>query len=315
MALMRGSDVVVSAVPYRFNAALARAAVEAQASFCDLGGNTAVVEEELALDGAAKEAGVAIVPDCGLAPGLGNILASIGVDQVSGARDVRIRCGGLPIDKTGPLGYALLFSIEGLTNEYTGDAEMIRDGELEAREAFTECEPFDGPPELGELEAFLTSGGTSTAPRTFRGRLQTYDYKTIRYRGHFDRVRAMIDLGLLDQAPIWFGSADLVPRDAFHAIVAPRLVVPNVRDLALLQVEVTDAAGKGVRFQMLQHFDEETGFTAMEQTTGYPTTVVARMLAQRELPPGAHPPERCGFGESYLTRLAECGVRVERTAI
>ncbi len=311
VGLLRGHDAAVSALPYRHNPALARAALEAKVHFCDLGGNTDLVREALTLDRAARRAGVTIIPDCGLAPGLGNVLAAIAIDEVAGARHVRIRCGGLPAAPRGPLGYSLLFSIEGLTNEYTGEAVTLRGGKLRRFEAFTEVEPYEGPRRLGPLEAFFTSGGTSTAPWRHRGRLSTYEYKTVRYRGHFERVRAMIDLGLLSLEPV----DGIVPRDAFHRIVGPRLLDPHVRDLAILRVDCTDLRGAGVRYEMLQFHDAETGFTAMEQTTGYPTALVAAAMARGELRPGAYTPDAAGFDAAHLRALRRRGLRIRRIPI
>lgn len=313
--LLRGQDVAVSAVPYRFNPGLARAAVAARVPFCDLGGNTDLVREALRLDAAARRAGIGIVPDCGLAPGLGNVLASMLMDEVPGIRHVRIRCGGLQQVPTGPLGYALLFSIGGLTNEYTGEAVVLRGGRLRRFEAFTEPEPFDAPGGLGRLECFFTSGGTSTAPWTFRGRLETYEYKTVRHPGHFDRVRAMIELGMLDLDPVEVSGRPVVPRDVFHAVAGPRLDRGPQRDLAVLRVDGTDRRGRGVRYEMLQRFDPRTGFTAMEQTTGYPAAVTARDLALRLLPPGARTPERLGYGPAHLRDLRARGLRIRRTPL
>jgi len=310
-ALLRGHAAAVSAMPYRFNPALARAALEAKVHFCDLGGNTDLVKEALTLDRAARRAGVSIIPDCGLAPGLGNVLAAIAMQEVDGVRHVRIRCGGLPTVPRGPLGYSLLFSIEGLTNEYTGEAVILRDGKLRRVEAFTEVEPYDGPKRLGPLEAFFTSGGTSTAPWRHRGKLETYEYKTVRYRGHFEKVRAMIDLGLLSLDPI----DGLVPRDAFHTIVGPRLFEADVKDLAILRVDATDRRGGGVRYEMLQFHDPATGFTAMEQTTGYPTAVVAAAMAHGELRPGAYTPDAAGFGPDHLKDLRRRGLRIQRRSL
>ena len=312
VGLLRGHAVAVSALPYPLNPALARASVRAGVSFCDLGGNTALVREVLALDGEARAAGVTLVPDCGLAPGLGNVLASMGIREVPGARHVRIRCGGLPVAPRGPLRYSLLFSIGGLTNEYTGEAVVLRDGKLLKLEAFTECEPFRGPRALGRLEAFLTSGGTSTAPWTYRGKLETYDYKTVRYAGHFSKVRAMIDLGLLSLEPVRVGRAQVVPREFFHVVAGPQLEEPGVRDLALLFVEVRDATGRGVRYRMLEYHDPVTGFTAMERTTGYPTAAIAHALARGELSPGAVTPERAGLGKSHLRALRRRGLAIRR---
>lgn len=312
---MRGHDAVVSALPYRFNAALAKAAVKAGVSFCDLGGNTAVVERELALDSKARSAGVTIVPDCGLAPGLANELAGLAVDEVTGARHVRVLCGGLPLRPEGPLGYSLLFSMEGLTNEYTGEAVVLRNGRVRRVEAFTECEPVDGPRSLGPLEAFHTSGGSSTAPWTFRGKLKTYEYKTVRYPGHFEKVRAMIELGLLGLDPVRAGGRKVVPRDLFHAVAEPRLTKPKVKDVAFLRVDCTDPQGRGVRYQMLQAYDARTRFTAMEQTTGYPAAVIAHALARGELEPGARTPERCGFGQAHLKELRRRGLQIRRYSL
>jgi lysine 6-dehydrogenase len=313
--LLRGHDVAVSALPYRFNPDAARASVAARVPFCDLGGNTDLVLEALGLDRAAKRAGVGVVPDCGLAPGLGNVLASMVVDEVPGIRHVRIRCGGLQQEPTGPLGYALLFSIGGLTNEYTGEAVVLRGGRLRRYEAFTEPEPFDAPGGLGRLECFFTSGGTSTAPWTFRGRLETYEYKTVRYPGHYDRVRAMIELGLLDLEPVAVGDSRVVPRDVFHAVAGPRLDRGTVKDLAILRVDGTDRRGRGVRYEMLQRHDPRTGFSAMEQTTGYPAAATAADLAFRRLAPGARTPERLGYGPAHLRDLRRRGLKIRRTTL
>jgi lysine 6-dehydrogenase len=273
------------------------------------------VQEALKLDKDARTAGIAIVPDCGVAPGLANVLAAIAVGEVPGARHVRMWCGGLPEEPKGPLGYSLLFDIAGLTNEYTGEAVVLRGGKLRRIPAFTEPEAFAGPGRLGTLEAFVTSGGTSTAPWTFEGRLDTYEYKTIRYPGHYDRVRAMIDLGLLDLEPVEIGGRPVVPRDFFHAVAGPRLLEPEVRDLLILRVECTDARGRGVRYQMLQRFDEATGFTAMEQSTGYPAAAVAHALAKGEVAPGAVTPERAGFGKEHVAALRARGLAIRRSRI
>ncbi|MHC4952260.1 MAG: saccharopine dehydrogenase family protein [Planctomycetota bacterium] len=313
--LMRGHDVAVSGMPYRFNPALSKAAVRAKVSFCDLGGNTDLVKEQLKLKDAAKKAGVTIVPDCGLAPGLGNVLAAIAIGEVPGVQHVHIRCGGLPLEPQGPLGYSLLFSIEGLTNEYRGEAVVVRDGRIQRFEAFTEPENINGPPGLGLLQCFFTSGGTSTAPWRYKGKLKTYEYKTVRYHGHFDKVRAMIDLGLLDLEPVAVGKKKVVPREVWHAVAGPHLDDPEAKDCAFLRVDATDTRGRGIRYEMLQKFDDATGFTAMEQTTGYPTAVVATALARKELKPGAYTPDRAGFGAEHVEDLRKRGLRIRRSEV
>ncbi len=313
--LLRGHAVAVSALPYRFNPAMARAAIAARVHFVDLGGNTDLVLEELDLDRAARGAGVGVVPDAGLAPGLANELAAVAMDEVPGARRVVIRCGGLPVHPRGPLGYSILFSLAGLTNEYTGMCEVLRGGRIRRVEAFTEPEPFRAPGGLGTLTAFHTSGGASTAPRTFRGRLDTYEYKTLRYPGHYEKVRAMIELGLLDLDPVDVRGTPVVPRDLFHAVAGPRLEEPGVKDLALLRVDCTDRRGRGVRYQMLEYLDPRTGFTAMERTTGYPAAAIAADLAAGRLAPGARTPERLGYGPGRVADLRRRGLDIRRSII
>ncbi|MEE8104955.1 MAG: saccharopine dehydrogenase C-terminal domain-containing protein [Planctomycetota bacterium] len=313
--LLSGCDVAVSALPYRMNATLARAAVKGGTSFCDLGGNTDVVRETLELDTAARAAGVCVVPDCGLAPGLNNVLAAHALTLVPGAKHVRMYCGGLPQEPVGPLGYRLFFSIDGLTNEYMGHATIVRGGRLENVEAFTEVEPFPGTRALGKLEAFFTSGGTSTAPEHLAGQLDTYEYKTIRYAGHFDKMRAMIELGLLDLEPVDVNGHAVAPRDLFHAVAEPRLDRGPTDDVVLLRVECTDATGAGARFDMVQRLDPATGFTAMEQGTGYPTAAIAHALAGHQTRPGAYTPERAGLGAKHLQQLRKRGLAIKRTTI
>jgi lysine 6-dehydrogenase len=313
--LFRGHDAVVSALPYRFNNMLSRASIRAQVCWCDLGGHTQTVYDQVSYAREARVRGVTVVPDCGLAPGLANVLAAMGVKEVPDARHVRIRVGGLPVPPKGPLGYSLLFSIEGLTNEYSGEALMLREGKLVRVEAFTEVEPYRGPKDLGPLECFLTSGGTSLAPMDYQGKLETYEYKTIRYKGHFSKLRPVIELGFLSQEPLQIGRARVAPRDVFHAVVGPMLEDPAVRDIALLQVDVTDANGSGVRYRMAQRFAEKTGFTAMEQTTGYPTAAIAHALAKRGLPHGTMTPDRLGLGAEHLKELRRRGLRIRRSRL
>jgi len=102
--LFRDADAVVSAVPYHFNYGVAKAAVAAGANFCDLGGNTDVVKQELSLDKAAKKAGVTLVPDTGLMPGMGNTLAVHAMNVMDRVDELHLRCGGLPQKPKGPLG-------------------------------------------------------------------------------------------------------------------------------------------------------------------------------------------------------------------
>lgn len=289
-----GCRVAVSAVPFPFNPGLTAAAIRVGACFCDLGGNTSVVRQELALHEAALAAGVSVVPDCGLAPGLANHLAAHGIQSLDEPEHAHIRCGGLPQRPVGPLGYKLVFSVQGLINEYSGSAEFLRDGRLTRVPALTEVETIDFPPPVGRCEAAVTSGGTSTCPQTYEGRLTTYDYKTVRYPGHFAIVRALFELGCFDERVELSDGTVARPRQLMQALLEQRLSFPDVGDLVVLRVTVTGRhQGRAARLQydLLDYQDDRTGFSAMERTTGFPAGLVAHMQARGLVAPGARPLE------------------------
>jgi len=238
VAAMRGHDAVLSCVVYRLNAQLARAAVEARTSFCDLGGNNDVVAAELALDAEARAAGINIIPDCGLAPGMVAVLVAHAAERVEEPEAIRIRVGGLPQDPKPPLDYQMVFSVEGLINEYIEPARILRDGRIAMVPSMTEVEEIDFPAPFGMLEAFQTSGGTSTLPDTFLGRVRDLDYKTIRYPGHCVRFKTMIDLGLCSSEPIAVDGMAVAPRRLFGELLL-RNLPSDEPDVVLVRVEVS----------------------------------------------------------------------------
>src|SRR5687768_1725904 len=179
VALMRGHASAISCVNYWLNERLATAAIEAGTHFCDLGGNNEFVDAELALDQQARAAGVNIIPDCGLAPGMVAVLAAHGAEQFETLDSIHIRVGGLPQIPKPPLDYQLVFSVEGLINEYIEPARVIRDGKVTIVDSMTELETLHFPEPFGAMEAFQTSGGTSTLVESFLGEVYDLDYKTI----------------------------------------------------------------------------------------------------------------------------------------
>ncbi|MGQ9601801.1 MAG: saccharopine dehydrogenase family protein [Candidatus Bipolaricaulia bacterium] len=313
---LRGVDAVLSAVPYRFNLEITKAAIAASVGMCDLGGNTELVLEQLKLDPQAKEAGVTIVPDCGLAPGMANTLAVYAMSRMERPREVRIWCGGLPQNPKPPLGYKLVFSIEGLTNEYFGKAYILRDGRVTEGETFTELEEIEFPPPVGRCEAFITAGGSSTCPWTFAGKLKTYEYKTVRYPGHYEKVKTLLELGLLDPEPIEVEGARVSPRELFHKVVPPRLAFPEERDLVVLRVACRgedQGAPIEIQLDLMEFHDEATGFSAMERTTAFPAAIVAEMVAKGELEHGVVPLERAVPPGPFVAELARRGFRLTET--
>jgi lysine 6-dehydrogenase len=310
--LMRGHDATMSCVNYWYNESLSKAAIETKSNFCDLGGNNYVVDKQLALDAEAKAAGINIIPDCGLAPGMVSILAMHGAAKFDQIEEIHIRVGGLPQDPQPPLNYQLVFSVEGLINEYIEVARVIRDGKVTEVESMTEIESleFDGFP---PLEAFQTSGGTSTLPDTFLGKIRDLDYKTIRYAGHCDKFKTMIDLGLCSSDEITVDFANVTPRKVFGELLQKHLPADGP-DYVLVRLDFVGKKGgdtKRLRYDIVDKLDEQTGMSAMMRTTAFPASIIAQMMARGDvLMRGATPQEKAIDPEKFVAELERRNIRI-----
>lgn len=305
-AALEGRHAVVSAAPYAFNLGITRAAIDARASLVDMGGNTEVVRQQLAYDVEARAAGIAIVPDCGMGPGLNISLAAHVMDWFDQPDEVLIWDGGLPADPEPPWNYRLTFNIRGLTNEYRGHAWFLRDGKVTPVPCLEEIDLLEFPAPIGRLEGFVTSGGLSTAPWTFEGRLRRLENKTLRYPGHVERLRAFRDLGLLDDAPVTVRGREVVPLEVLETLFEPRVTAAGVRDLCVMRVRGRGRkAGRDTTFtvELIDRFDEATGFTAMERLTGWHASIMAIAAADGRVARGAVAVERAMSGAGVV---AEC---------
>jgi lysine 6-dehydrogenase len=311
-ALFRGHDSVISCVNYWYNVELSKAAIETGANFCDLGGNNYIVDDQLALDQQARAAGINIIPDCGLAPGMVSVLAMHGAARFDEVEEIHIRVGGLPQDPRPPLDYQLVFSVEGLINEYIEVARVIRDGRIETVDSMTELESlsFEGFP---PLEAFQTSGGTSTLPDTFLGRIRELDYKTIRYAGHCDKFKAMIDLGLCSGNVISVDGAEVKPRRVFGELLQKHLPADGP-DYVLVRLDFagrSNGESKSLRYDIVDKLDESTGLSAMMRTTAFPASIIAQMMAAGDvLVRGATPQEKAIDPEKFVTELDRRNIKI-----
>jgi lysine 6-dehydrogenase len=316
--LLRGHDAAISCVVYSYNLQLARAAIEAGVNFCDLGGNNTVVASELALDEEAKRAGINIIPDCGLAPGMVSVLVAHGAARFEHLEEIHIRVGGLPQHPRPPLNYQIVFSVEGLINEYIERARVIRDGQIVEIDSMTETESLSFPAPFEELEAFQTSGGTSTLPETYRGRVRELDYKTIRYPGHCEKFKLLIDLGIASSEAIEVEGVRVSPRRVLGEMLQRHLPADEP-DVVLILVEFRGTtAGKSdtetLRYYIIDRFDEQTGLSAMQRTTAFPASIIAQMMARGEITEkGAIPQERCVPPDSFLRELAARNIQITMT--
>ena len=310
--LMRGHDAAISCVNYWHNAELSRAAIETGCNFCDLGGNNAIVDEQLALNEKAKKAGINIIPDCGLAPGMVSILAMHGAKKFDEIKEIHIRVGGLPQNPKPPLNYQLVFSVEGLINEYVETARVIRGGKIREIQSMTELEnlSFDDFP---ALEAFQTSGGTSTLPDTFLGKISELDYKTIRYAGHCEKFKTMIDLGLCSSGEITVANVKTTPRRVFGELLQ-RNLPSDEPDYVLVRLEfvgIKSGETKRMRCDIVDKFDETTNLSAMMRTTAFPASIIAQMMATGATSErGAIPQEKVITAKMFVAELERRNIKV-----
>jgi lysine 6-dehydrogenase len=312
---LRGHSAVMSAIPYYYNGPTARAAVEAGCHFSDLGGNTEIVLEQKKLHEQASAAGISVIPDCGLAPGMVNILAAEGIRRLDQAQKVKIYVGGLPQQPEPPLNYQIVYSLEGALDYYTTPSWVLRGGKPVQVDALSELETVEFPEPIGALEAFHTGGGISTLPFAYRGKIDVMEYKTLRYPGHAAIMRPIRDLGLLDAKPLLVKGQRVIPRDLFIAAVHPKLHKPQGQDLVALQVEVIgrkNGQPANVKFRLMDYYDCLHGISAMMRTTGYSLSITGQMQSDGRVGlKGVHTPDEAVPFQAYVTELGRRGVRIE----
>lgn len=314
-AAMEDADVTISALPYHFNYDLTLDAIAAGTHLLDLGGNNSVVQSQLELDQQAREAGVLVIPDCGLAPGLAVILAADACNRLTRVDELKIRVGGLPQKPQGALQYMLTFNVEGLLNEYSEPAVVVRSGETLRQEPLTEIEPIKFPEPFGELEAFLTSGGLSTLPRSLAHKVENMDYKTVRYPGHGALMRSFYELGLFSRELRTLSDGrEVRPRDVLAKLIEETC---SYQEADAVLVRITADGLKNnvpvhVRTQIIDRFDKENGITAMMRMTAYPTAIIASFIAKGVIPErGVIPGERCVPVDLLRTELKHRDIQLE----
>lgn len=314
--LLQGAKGVFSSASYNLNLGLTRVAIDARCSFVDLGGNNDVVRGQLELDRAARDAGVTVIPDCGLAPGLAGWLGARLVAALDSCESLKIRVGGLPSDRPRPLEYRLVFSVEGLINEYKEACVVVRDGRTIVVPALSEIEPLEFPLPFGDLECFHTSGGLSTLPESLGSLAANMEYKTIRYPGHAARIQLLFDLGLASEESIEVRGVQVAPRDVLEACLERALSGP-VDDVVLVRVDaVGHRGGKRVtlRNQIIDRLDRSTGHSAMARTTAYPATVaLLEAVRGKTKLHGVLPGERTLDLDSLVAQVRARGIALEES--
>lgn len=308
--LMNGFLGVLSAVPYFLNLGLCRAAIDAGCHFADLGGNNTVVRQEYELAKAAARKRLAIAPDCGLSPGMASILAGDLVRRVGGKADaLKLYVGGLPENPKPPFFYHLVFSVEGLINEYVEPAKILRRGKIQEIEPLTEPEDFFLPG-FEPMVAFHTSGGTSTMPETFKGKVGECFEKTLRYPSHFQLIRGLYDLGFFSSAKVRIGNATITPRQMTAALFLKKLSSSDP-DVTIMRIEAHNS-GCITSFTLVDRYDPVTQMTSMMRTTAWPASIVLQMICSGDIAKrGAIYQELDVPAQKFIGEMESRGVKIE----
>jgi len=293
--LLKGVILFISTVPYQHNFNLTLFAVHLGVNMVDLGGHTWTTRQQLSFCPMSDKPGVTVVPDCGMGPGMNISLALYAISLLDTPREVLIWDGGLPQNPKPPLNYFCSFSEDGLLNEYSGKASFIRNGKVVEVPALSDLELVDFGPQIGMLEAFVTSGGLSTAPWTFQGKLQRLENKTLRYLGHCNYFKVLNDLGFLDKNRRVIGELRRAvrPYDVLRQVLMSHLPSRG-EDVCVVRVKCSgDKDGKPAQavVELIDYFDPSTGFTAMQRLTGWHASIVGQMAVAGLLPSGAVPVE------------------------
>ncbi len=314
-ALFAKVDTVASEVSYKVNLLHTEVAIATGTHLCDLGGNLKVVEKQLKLHDKAKDAGVTVIPDCGLAPGLANVLARSGIDYLTRTDSVKIRVGGLQQEPRPPLNYSLIFAVEGLINEYIEPCMVLREGKIAFEDPLIGFEQVEFPEPYGILEAFNTSGGSSTMPLTYEGKVANLDYKTLRYPGHGHKMWCLMKLGLMDSKEQDFDGVKVAPRIVLEKLLEQNLP-PTGKDVTLLRVTVEGWKGtesRKVEYELVDVFDDKTCLTSMMRTTSFTASTAATMMADGTISErGVLPPEKAIPPEPFIDEMKKRGIEIKQ---
>ncbi len=297
------ADLVIGAVPGFMGYRTLQRVIEAGKNIIDI---SFFPEDPFSLDELAKERGVTAIMDCGLAPGLGNMLMGRMDADLDRVDSFLCFVGGLPVVRRKPYEYGAVFSPIDVIEEYTRPARYIEHGAEVVKPALSDVEQLDLPG-VGTLEAF-NSDGLRTLAVTMDA--PSMKEKTMRYPGHADLMRALRDTGFFRKDPVNVGGHGVVPLDLTAKLLFPAWQMEEGEaDLSVMRI-IIEGEKDGLRethtFDLLDRFDHATGITSMARTTGYTCSVAARLVADgRYRRPGISPPEYLGAEQSSFDALME----------
>ncbi|CAM4102822.1 saccharopine dehydrogenase family protein [Lederbergia lenta] len=312
-------DVVINALFYSFNEIVAKTAIAVGVNNVDLGGHIGhITDKILELKDAAKSAQTTIIPDLGVAPGMINILSGYGASKLDKTESIKMYVGGIPVKPEPPLEYNHVFSMEGVLDHYTDPSFIIRNGVKQEVPSLSEIERIYFE-KFGPLEAFHTSGGTSTLSYTYPD-LKGLEYKTIRYPGHAEKAKLLVDLNLTRKDyEVEMKGQKVKPREILLKVLDPIVDLKDKDDVVLLRVMVSGEKN-GVKithsYEMTTYKDRSTNVTAMARATANTISVVAQMIGKGMITrKGVYPPEQIVPGNEYIKEMAKRNINIIETEI
>lgn len=303
-------DVVLGALPSRIGFLTLRAVIEAGKPYCDI---SFMPEDALELDELAKTHDVTAVVDCGVSPGLSNLIIGHLDAQLDRTDRAAIYVGGLPKERRWPYDYKAPFAPHDVIEEYTRPARLVENGKIVTKPALSERELIDFPG-VGTLEAFNTDG-LRTLLHTVK--IAYLKEKTLRYPGHAELMHILRATGFLSKKEIEVGAVRIRPLDVTSKLLFPKWTYsPDEEEFTVLRViaeGMKDSRTVRHSYDLYDEFDRQTRTSSMARTTAFPCCIVARMLARGDLTgPGVLPPERLvdrtGVFDQIVSELAARGV-------
>ncbi|MDX1740231.1 MAG: saccharopine dehydrogenase C-terminal domain-containing protein [Rhodothermales bacterium] len=311
--IIADSQCVVGCAAPELNPIVAAMSIDLGSHFCDMGGSGEVLHAEMNLKDAALSRGVWVLPGCGLAPGLINLLCLLGVEQFDRVDTVHLRVGDVPLHPEPPFNFRLSVSARKLIDDYSLPAYVLRDGDV------IEVDPLSGVEEIyfqepfGGLEAFFTAGSLNTLARELQGRVRTLDLKTVRWPGHASQMQFLLGLGFGEQRIIDVGT-HLTYSDVLVRRLQQKLGAEH-EDAVLLRSCIhgsKDGQESTLVYEMIESYDKENRLSAMRKCTSIPTATIAFMLASVDLEGcGVAPPETTLPKRRVLDEVKRLGLKIE----
>lgn len=311
--ILRNFELVIGALPGDYGLPALRACIEARRDVVDV---SFTPEYPFELSESARKAGITMIPDCGVAPGLSNLLVGYGASHLDSINEAKIMVGGIPEKQVPPLGYTITWSAEGLIDEYIRDVSIVKDGDLIQVPALSGLESIDFLG-VGKLEAFYTDGLRSLV-ESFSEVKNLYE-KTLRYPGHVEKVKLLRELGFFSEDPVKVRDLEIKPKILSARVLERSLTMPEVVDLLAMSVDVSgikDGNRLAFGYRVLEYYDHEKDVSAMARTTAYTASIVAGLLANGDIQDeGIVTMEKLGANhdlvDKIFSELGKRGVNIE----